>query len=338
MPGVLRRVISADALTADEAQDVFAAIMSGHVTEAQIAALLTALAMRPTGPSAAEIIGAARAMRAVARPVPVPAGLSVIDTCGTGGDHSGSFNISTAAALVAAGAGAVIAKHGNRSVTSRSGSSQVLEELGVHLAVTDETLTRCLVEARICFCFAPAHHPAMKHVVPVRQQLGFRTIFNMLGPLTNPASATRQVLGVWSEPMTDLIASVLLQLGSVHAMVVHGSGLDEITTTGPTRIATVHRGSITTTTFTPQSLGIAPATADDLKAADVADSARIIRSVLGGERGPARDIVCINAAAALVVADVATDLSQGLTMAQRAIDSGAAKATLDRLIDITRGR
>ncbi len=347
LPAILRSLTAGEPMTSGTAEAVFQAVMAGKVSDAQIAAVLTAIAMRPGGVAVEELAGAARAMRQVARPVPTPPGVEVVDTCGTGGDHSGTFNVSTAAALVAAGAGATIAKHGNRSVTSRSGSSQVLEALGVKLAVSDETLQRCLAEARICFCFAPAHHPAMKHVVPVRQQLGFRTIFNLLGPLTNPAGARRQVIGVWSEPLTELIANVLAALGATHAMVVHGmtpghpdgthggSGLDEITTTGPTRIATVHNGAVGVSIISPEKLGLPRASLADLAAADIEDSARIIREVLDGKPGAPRDIVSLNAAAALVVADIADDLKHGLELTQMSLDSGAARQTLDKLVEIT---
>ena len=235
-------------LGADQAYEAFETVMAGRATEAQIGSLLTALRVREGGPTVEELVGAARAMRRHATKVTVPTGTPVVDTCGTGGDHSGTFNISTAAALIAAGAGATIAKHGNRSVTSSSGSSQVLEALGVRLGVDDSVQQACLTEARICFCFAPAHHPAMKHAAPVRKQLGFRTIFNLIGPLTNPAGATRQVMGVYDPDLTEPIGRVLNELGAEHAMIVHGDGLDEITTTGPTRITELRDGQLTTTT------------------------------------------------------------------------------------------
>jgi len=322
-------------LTEAEAYAAFEEVMSGRATEAQIAALLTATAARPGGPTVDEITGAARAMHAHVTPIAVPEGVEVIDTCGTGGDASGTFNISTAAALIAAGAGAVVAKHGNRSVTSKSGSSQVLEALGVKLMVDGATLTRCLAEAGICFAYAPAHHPAMKHAAPVRQQLGFRTVFNLLGPLTNPAGAARQVIGVFEAALTEPIATALQRLGAVRAMVVHGDGLDEIATTGPTRITTLANGAIRTTELRADDLGIETASIEALRVESVAASASVIRAVLEGEHGAARDIAALNAAAALVVADRAADLAEGLAHAGNAIDAGAARDTLERLIAIT---
>ncbi|MBI1375598.1 MAG: anthranilate phosphoribosyltransferase [Phycisphaera sp.] len=338
---LLKHVASGQALTAEQATAAFEIVMTGGATEAQIAALLTALAVRPGGPSVDEITGAARVMRAHATKVDAPAGVTVIDTCGTGGDASGTFNISTTAALIAAGAGAHVAKHGNRSVTSKSGSSQVLEALGVNLQADGSTLTRCLAEARICFCFAPAHHPAMKHAVPVRQQLGFRTIFNVLGPLTNPAGATRQVMGVFDPALTEPIAHVLANLGAAHAMVVHGTselgGIDEISTAGPTRITTVRDGGVSTSVLEPGDVGLAKSDLSALHVDGVEQSAAMVRAVLDGDLGPARAIAALNAAAALVVAGLADDLTAGLVTAEQAIDTGAARTALDKLVEITNG-
>ncbi len=344
---LLARLAQGRALDAEQARAAFELVMTGQATDAQIGAMLTAMQLRPGGPGIEEITGAARVMRQHAAKVDVPAGLDVVDTCGTGGDHTGTFNISTAAAIVAAGAGAAIAKHGNRSVTSKSGSSQVLEALGVKLDVSGPTLTRCLVEAGICFCFAPAHHPAMKHAIGPRKELGFRTIFNVLGPLTNPAGARRQIMGVYDDALTEPIAHVLRELGAVHAMVVHGKslatpdrteggmGLDEITTTGPTRMTVVKDGRIETTELHPADLDLPTASVAALRCDGIEESATIIRAVLAGQPGAARDIVCLNAAAALLVADLATDLPQGLAKAQAAIDEGRAKAALDKLIEVT---
>ncbi|MDH3582625.1 MAG: anthranilate phosphoribosyltransferase [Phycisphaerae bacterium] len=333
---ILRSLVAGEVLSDDQAEAAFEAVMTGKAGEAQIASLLTALAVRPGGPSTSEIVGAARAMRRHARKVPVPPDIQVIDTCGTGGDASGTFNVSTTAALIAAGAGAHVAKHGNRSVTSRSGSSQVLEQLGVTLAADEATLVRCLVEAGLCFCFAPSHHPAMKYAVPVRQQLGFRTIFNVLGPLTNPAGARRQVVGVWSAELTEPIARVIGELGAEHAMVVHGDGLDEMTTTGPTQVSVVGRGDVVETlTIDPADLGLERASLDQLRVGSVEESAAVVRQVLAGEPGPARDIAALNAAAALVVADRAADLQYGLSQAFESIDSGAAAAALQKLVELT---
>jgi anthranilate phosphoribosyltransferase len=330
---LLALLAEGQSLSADQAYEAFECVMAGAATEAQTAALLMALRVRPAGPTIPEITGAARAMREHATKVTVPEGMTVVDTCGTGGDSSGSFNISTAAALIAAGGGATVAKHGNRSVTSNSGSSQVLEHLGVQLGVDDATQQRCLRDANICFCFAAAHHPSMKHAAPVRQQLGIRTLFNLLGPLTNPAGAKRQIMGIYDPGLTEPIAQVLMELGSEHVMVVHGSGLDEITTTGPTQISTAQDGRVETVTIEPADLGLEKVDPASLHAADVEASARIIRSVLEGEPGPARDIATLNAAAALVVAGVAADLADGLQKAGDAIDSGAAKTALASLVE-----
>ena len=342
-------------LSEQQAFEAFELVMSGGASDAQIGALLTALAVRPGsnaasqgverdeaaipdcgGPSIAEITGAARSMRGRVRCVEPPPGVEVIDTCGTGGVSGATFNVSTAAAIIAAGAGAHVAKHGNRSVTSRSGSSQVLEALGVKLDVNDATLTRCLAEARLCFCFAPAHHPAMKHAIGPRKELGFRTIFNVLGPLTNPAGARRQLIGVSDPALTEPIARVLKRLGAVRAMAVHGDGQDDIATTGPTRISTLRDGRITTQTITPEDLGLQRARLEDLTIDGVDASAAVVRRVLDGEPGPPRDIACLNAAAALTVADLADDLREGLAKACEAIDNGAARKALEKLVAITR--
>lgn len=334
-------------LSEDEAAAAFEIIMTGHATDAQIGALLGAMQARPEGPTIDEIVGAARVMRRHAAGIDLPPGLEVIDTCGTGGDASGTFNISTAAALIAAGAGARVAKHGNRSVTSNSGSSQVLQALGVNLEVDGPTHGLCLEQAGLCFCFAPAHHPAMKHAVGPRKELGFRTIFNVLGPLTNPAGARRQVLGVFESRLTETIAAVLQRLGALHAMVVHGQtpaapdtthgglGLDELTTTGPTRITVLKDDALETSELHPADLGLAAASVEQLRIADVDASASVIRAVLDGEPGPARDIASLNAAAALVVADLASDLKQGLDKARESLDAGAAKRSLEKLVELT---
>lgn len=335
----LKLLVSGHPLSEAQAWQAFETVMAGRATEAQIGSLLTALAMRSGGPTVAEITGAARAMRNHAMKIEVPPGLEVIDTCGTGGDHSNTFNISTCAALIAAGAGAAVAKHGNRSVTSKSGSSQVLEALGVKLDVGRQTLVRCLQEARICFCFAPQHHPAMKHAIGPRQQLGFRTVFNVLGPLTNPAGATRQVIGVFAPELTEPIAHVVLNLGAEHAMVVHGStpdgGMDEISTLGPTRITIARKGRMESRDFDAGELGIARATLDELQVETVEDSAAVIRKILAGQKGPARDIAALNAAAAILVAGKAADLSEGYAQACNALDKGYAQIALDKLVHVT---
>jgi anthranilate phosphoribosyltransferase len=346
MKHLLNHLVSNQPLSVEQTVEAFEMIMTGQASPAQVGALLGMIQQR--GPHVNEITGAAQVMRSKANPVPVSANLRVIDTCGTGGDHAVTFNISTGAAIVAAGAGhsrgVAVAKHGNRSVTSNSGSSQVLAELGVKLEVPLEVLSLCLEQAGICFCFAPAHHPAMKYAVPIRQELGIRTIFNLLGPLTNPAGATRQLLGVFSPDWTQPLAQVLQQLGSERAMVVcgqfpapHGGmgQLDEISTAGQTQISELRDGTITTRTVETRSLGLVEPDVTMLRVDNPAASARVLRSVLEGESGPARDIVCINAAAALMVADLADTLEQGLKLAYESIDSGAANKALEALVRIS---
>ena len=334
-------------LTVDQAIEAFDLIMSGKAEPTQTAALLAMVQMR--GPTVDEIVGAATVMRRKAAIVSVPDGLTAIDTCGTGGDHAGTFNISTAAAIIAAGAGrsqgVCVAKHGNKSVTSKSGSSQVLDTLGVYLKASPTTLTRCLDQAGICFCFAPQHHPAMKHAGPVRADLGFRTIFNIVGPLTNPAGAFRQVIGVFDAKLTEPIARVLGRLGTIRAMVVHGTipdadgmhtdSLDELSTCGPSRVTTLKDGQITTTEVDPTEIGLSLGHPSALKAEGPEQSAGIIRSILAGDNGAPREIASLNAAAALMVAGLADDLQDGLQMAFEAIDNGQAKAALDKLVELT---
>jgi len=332
---VLRQLVAGQTLSLDAARATFDAVMTGNATDAQIGSLLTLLAVRPGGPVVDEITGAAMAMRAAAAPVPVPDGFDVIDIVGTGGDGAATFNISTTAAIIAAGAGAKVAKHGNRAVTSSSGASQVLEALGVKLDVAAQTQGQCLTEAGMCFCFAPMHHPAMKRVIGPRKELGFRTVFNILGPLTNPAGAKRYLLGVFDEAMTEPIANVLAQLGATDAMVVHGSGLDEITTLGPTQVSELRNGKVTTTTISPEQFGIDPAKLEQLTVDSPQASADVVRSILDGKQGPPRDIAVLNAAAALVVAGLADSIDAGLTHARAAIDDGKARATLDQLIKVT---
>ncbi len=346
MKSLLAQLVAGGSLDADQAVHAFEQIMTGRATPAQVGAMLALIAQR--GATTQELLGAARVMRDKVAAVAVPAGLTVVDTCGTGGDAAGTFNISTASALVVAGAGrphnVAVAKHGNRSVTSRSGSSQVLEAMGVKLRVQTATLARCLDEAGICFCFAPAHHPAMKHVAPLRQELGFRTLFNLLGPLTNPAHAKRQVIGVFDPGLTQRIAQVLQSLGSVQAMVVHGQppgatgrggGLDELTTAGMNRISHLRGGDIQTYDLDPGAFGFAQADLSALSVDGPQASAEVIQRVLSGQPGPTRDIVCLNAAAALVVADVAADLGQGIRLAAQAIDSGQAAWALKKLVELS---
>lgn len=347
MKTLLAQLIDGQPLTHDQAVEAFEAIMTGTAPPTQTAALLALIASR--GATVEELTGAATVMRAKATPVAVPEGLTAIDTCGTGGDHAGTFNISTAAAIVAAAVGrpqnVCVAKHGNKSVTSNCGSSQVLETLGVKLAVSPDTLTRCLDEAGICFCFAPRHHPAMKHAAPIRAELGFRTMFNVLGPLASPAGVRRQVIGVYHKRLCKLLANVLDQLGHEHAMIVHGliptgrgdhlAGLDELSTCGPNDITELRHGKLTSLEIEPGDLGLPLGHPSSLHADDAEHSAKMVRSVLGGEHGPARDIVALNAAAALVVADLADDLQHGVNLAQQALDDGSAARALDTLARLT---
>jgi anthranilate phosphoribosyltransferase len=332
----LRNLLAKRDMTFDQARDLFNAIMDGVMSHAQIAAVVVALAAK--GETVAEIAGAAMAMRAHVVSVDA-ADLDALDTCGTGGTGLNTFNISTCAAMVAAGAGAYVAKHGNRTATRPSGSADVLAALGVNIDADAPTAARCLKEAGVCFCFAQKHHPAMRYAAPIRKELGVRTIFNLLGPLTNPAGARRQLMGVFDETLVETIAGVLAMLGSHRAMVVHAwDGLDELSTVSPTRVADLRDGQVRCYTLEATSLGLKPARLDDLAVADAADSARRIRAVLAGEKGPGRDIVLLNTAAALVVAGRCEELTVGLDMAAKSIDSGAALAALEKLVAISNGR
>ncbi len=325
----LERVIAGESLGRDEMEELMGRLMDGELSEPLKAALLAALATK--GETVAEIAGAAAAMRR--RVIAIPHRRErVVDTCGTGGDGKGTFNISTAAALVAAAAGAPVAKHGNRSVSSRSGSADVLAALGVEIETSPERAAASLEEIGIAFLFAPALHPAMREVVPVRRALGVRTIFNLLGPLTNPAGARRQVVGVYSAGLVERVAGVLAELGAERALVVHGEdGLDEITTTGVTRIGEVRDGAVRTWSLDPGTLGIARAAPEDLAGGDPEDNARAMERLLAGEPGPLADVVALNAAAALEVGGIAGDLASGLELARAAIASGAAGRKLEEL-------
>jgi len=332
---LLRAVISGRDMTRRQAHAAFGQIMDGAWSEAQVAGLLVALAAKGETPD--EIAGAAAAMREHVTPIDT-GGMEVIDTCGTGGTGLSTFNVSTAAALVAAGAGAKVAKHGNRTNTRASGSADVLAALGVNLDADARTVTRCLREAGVCFCFAVRCHPAMKYAVPVRKALGVRTIFNVLGPLTNPAGAQRQVMGVFDAALTDTIARVLAALGAVRAMVVHaGDGLDEISTTSATQISEVADGRVTTHIVEAEHFGLPVARLEDLLVDSPAASAEVIRDVLAGKTGPARDIVVLNAAAALTVAGRAREIRAGIPLAQEAIDSGSARDALEKLVAASNG-
>jgi anthranilate phosphoribosyltransferase len=303
--------------------------MDGELSEPMKAALLVAFAMK--GEAVSEITGAALAMRR--RWVPIPHHLpDVVDTCGTGGDGKGTFNISTAAALVAAAAGAKVAKHGNRSVSSRSGSADVLAALGVSIETKPESAARALTTLGISFLFAPRLHPAMKEVMPVRRELGVRTIFNVLGPLTNPAGARRQLMGVYAQELVVPIAHVQKELGAVHAMIVHGSdGLDELTTTGSSQVAELKNGEVVSYEFNPEDLGIALAQPEDLLGGEPEENAAIFRQVLAGEPGPLAEITALNAGTALYVAGVAHDLADGLAKAREVLENGAAERKLAEL-------
>lgn len=328
-------LVAGHELDAAEAEEMMRAIMSGQATQAQIASLLTALRIR--GESPAEIAAFARVMREHAVTIhPVVSG-TLVDTCGTGGDGAQTFNISTAAAFVAAGAGVPVVKHGNRAMSSRCGSADVLSALGVSLAVDPAVQERIVEEIGIAFLFAPAHHPAMRHVAGVRQEIGCRTVFNVLGPLANPAGAQAQLLGVYSPHLTGVMADVLQLLSLERAMVVHGDGLDEITTTGDTLVAELGGGSIRSYTVSCTRFGIAPAARGDLAGGEASENARILRSVLEGEKGAARDIVLLNAAAAIYLGGRAGDLHEGLIRAEESIGSGAALEKLGLLIDATKG-
>jgi len=312
-------------------------IMSGEATPSQIGGFITGLRMK--GETVDEISGAAAVMRKKATPIePVlKNGDLVIDTCGTGGDSSGTFNISTASALVAAGAGAIVAKHGNRSISSKCGSADVLEALGVVIDINPERIAQCIEKVGIGFLFAPCLHGAMKHAIGPRKELGIRTIFNILGPLTNPAGAEAQLLGVYDPSLCMVMAEVLKSLGSVRAMVVHGSGLDEISISGPTDLAMLDDGIVSRRKIVPEDLGIERANREDLRGGDAHENASIIRDILSGETGPKRDVVIVNSAASLMVAGIAIDFTDGIEKASDSIDSGRATGKLEELISCTGG-
>ena len=316
-----------------QAREAFDLMMSGNATPAQIAGLLMALRVR--GETTEEITAGAMALRE--RMVKVEAPPGAIDTCGTGGDASGTHNISTAAALVVAGCGVPVAKHGNRGLSSRSGSSDVLQALGVNIDCDLSLVERAIAEAGVGFMMAPRHHGAMRHVAGPRVELGTRTIFNLLGPLANPAGVRRQIMGVFAPEWVVPLAEVLGRLGSERAWVVHGQGLDELTTTGASLVAEWTGGEVRTFEVTPEQAGLPRATLDDLRGADPAHNAEAIRAVLRGEAGPLRDAVVLSAAGALVVAGKATELREGAALAAGAIDSGAAAGALATLVRITNG-
>ena len=332
------------------AREVMAEVLAGNCTDAQIAALLMALRMK--GETVEEIVGFAAAIRAAATPLPIAsasaldlsgtgrdalAESSLVDTSGTGGDASGTFNISTATAFVTAGAGVRVAKHGNRSISSKCGSADVMEALGVNIQLTPERAAQCLREIGICFLYAPDLHSSMKQVQKVRRELRLRTMFNLLGPLTNPAHASGQVVGVYALDMVEKLAEALSMLGLHRALVVHGlDGLDEITITGPTRVAEARDGTVRTYEIDPEEFGMKRATLGDISGGDAEENAAIIREVLSGKKSPRRDVVLLNSAAALVAAGRADRLAEAIPLAVQSIDSGAANAKLDALASFTK--
>jgi anthranilate phosphoribosyltransferase len=341
----VRQLVDRKNLSRIEAAAAMEAIMSGAATNAQIAAFLTALRMK--GETVEELIGFAQVMRQKAVRIRVHddevAGMTgtdremLIDTCGTGGDATGTFNVSTATAFVVAGSGLKVAKHGNRSVSSLCGSADVVETLGINLDLTPQKVARCVDEVGIGFLYAPLLHTAMKHVMPVRREMAIRTVFNMLGPLTNPASANAQIIGVYSASLTEPLARVLAELGTVRAFVVHGAdNLDEISNTGESRVSEVREGMVRSYTVRPEDFGLARTTIGELMGGDREENARIIRAILDGEAGPKRDIVLMNSAAALVAGAKARDLKEGVGLAAHAIDSGAALRKLEALIGLSR--
>ncbi|MGO4705202.1 anthranilate phosphoribosyltransferase [Microvirga sp. 2MCAF38] len=325
----LAKVATGASLSRDESRAAFDDLLSGEVTLAQAGAFLMALRVR--GEALDEIVGAVAAMRARMLKVEAPA--NAMDIVGTGGDHSGSYNISTLASIIVAGCGVPVAKHGNRAASSKSGTADVLNALGVKLGLDPAGLKRCLDEAGLCFMFAQTHHAAMRHVAPVRVELGTRTLFNFLGPLANPAGVKKQLLGVFSEVWLEPLTQVLKELGATNVWAVHGSdGLDEMTTTGPTYVAALEGGIIRRFTVTPEEVGLPVAKLEDLKGGDPEHNAAHLRGVLEGARNAYRDVSVLNAAASLVVAGEAANLRDGIDRASRALDSGAAKVALDRLV------
>ncbi len=329
------RVIGGQDLSEEEAADVMELIMEGEATPSQISAFLTGLRLK--GESVEEITGFARVMRKKVKSIGRPARM-VVDTCGTGGDKSGTFNISTAAAFIAAGAGLAVAKHGNRAVSSRAGSADVLEALGVTVTVPPAVMERALEEIGLAFLFAPSFHPAMKHAVVPRREIGIRTVFNILGPLCNPVGADAQLLGVYDPFLTETLALVLKRLGTGRAMVVHGQdGLDEITLSTETRVSELRDGWVETYLFKPEDAGFTRCRPQDMTGGDAAENARIIEDILAGRPGPRRDVAVLNAAAAIVVGGLAPDLVVAAGLARAAVDDGRARAKLEGLRALTRG-
>lgn len=331
-PDLLTRLLAGEDLDDPTTASAMTMIMEGQTTSAQVAGFL--MALRGKGETAEEIAGLARAMRRFALPVRIDGPL--LDTCGTGGDRAGTFNVSTIAALVAAGAGATVAKHGNRAASGQCGSADLLEAWGVVIDLPPAGVETCIREVGIGFCFAPVFHPAMRHVMPARRELGVPTVFNFLGPLTNPAGARHQTIGVSNPVMAPRLAGVLARLDAAHALVFHGSdGLDELTSTGPSTVWEVRGGDVAEWTFDPADYGIARATVADLRGGDVEDNRRIAEGVLAGDRGAPRDVVLLGAAAALVAADHVDGWAAGLEAAAEAVDSGAAARVLDDWVRVS---
>jgi anthranilate phosphoribosyltransferase len=329
----LEIILEGGDLTFEQAKELQDTIFQGEVTEVQIAAFLAAMRMKRA--TASEIAGLARSLRDHAVPVKIDVD-RLIDTCGTGGAIVKTFNISTAAALVAAGAGAYVAKHGNRGITSRCGSADVLEELGVNIDPGPEMVAECIRQAHIGFMFAPKFHPAMRFVQPIRKSLDFRTAFNILGPLANPAGVTAQVVGVADGALLDRIAETLKMLGAKRAMVVHGQGMDEISTLGVTQIRQLIDGNITSVELNPADFGISGTSIDELKSGDAITNAAVLRDILAGkDKGPRKDIVVLNAAAAIIVARLADDFKQAIEIADTSVSSGKAQECLEKLIEVS---
>ncbi|GGG24341.1 anthranilate phosphoribosyltransferase [Chelatococcus composti] len=325
----IAKVATGASLSREESRQAFETLLSGEVTPAQSGAFLMALRVR--GETVDEIAGAVEALRARMVRVNAPAG--AIDIVGTGGDNSGSYNVSTLASIIVAACGVPVAKHGNRAASSRSGAADVLAALGVKVGLEPAGIERCLAAAGVGFMFAPTHHASMRHVAPVRVELGTRTVFNLIGPLANPAGVRHQLLGVYSESWLQPLVEVLGSLGSQRIWAVHGSdGLDEMTTTGPTSVVALEDGRIRRFTVTPEDVGLARATIADLRGGEAEHNAAALRAVLAGERTPYRDIAVLNAAAGLVVAGKVADLREGVAAAEAALNSGAARATLERLV------
>ena len=328
---LIAKVANGESLNREQARQAFDVLMSGEATPSQIGAFLMALRVR--GETVDEIVGAVSSMRARMLPVTAPA--DAMDIVGTGGDGLGTYNISTLASIIVAGAGVPVAKHGNRALSSKSGTADALSVLGVKLDIEPELITRCVNEAGLGFMFAQRHHSSMRHVNPSRVELGTRTIFNLLGPLSNPAGAKKQLLGVFSPHWLVPLAEVLRDLGSESVWVVHGDGLDEITTTGTTHVAALENGKIRTFDLTPADFGVEPASIDDLKGGDGVANAAALREVLGGHKNAYRDVSLCNAAASLVVSGKAGTLAEGMTIASASLDEGKAAAALDMLVAVS---